>query len=168
MIRLRNVTTAFLRYGDDFLLSKRSETRRIAPGYWYGVGGHLEPAELNDPYAACLREIGEETGLQAADLAELSLRYIVVRHSQSEIVLNYFYFGKALKPEVQASDEGELYWIPAGQVLDRLMAEPIRLTLDHYLAAPGQASDVWLGAVVDSPQGARITWTALTQWDSMI
>ncbi len=137
-MHLRNVTTAFLMNGDDILMMKRSEHKKIAPGYWYGVGGHLEPAELNDPRAACLREIQEETGLDAAQVLDLCLRYIVMRRSGAELVINYFYFGRTATRELKANDEGTLHWIPRGEALDRKLFPAIGLTLGHFLTEGGR------------------------------
>ncbi|QHQ60211.1 NUDIX domain-containing protein [Anaerocolumna sedimenticola] len=63
MIKLRNMATAYLMNRNEFLLMKRAAGRNLAPGLWAGVGGHLEPEELNSPKEACLREIYEETGI---------------------------------------------------------------------------------------------------------
>lgn len=133
VIALRNVTTAFLENQGDLLLLHRGEHRIYAPGYWNGVGGHLESFELNQPYQACLREIREETGLLAEDLQDLTLRYILLRQNSMEIVQNYIYFGRTLTRDVEDSDEGKLYWIPWDQVLDRKLSDPIRQMLEHAM-----------------------------------
>lgn len=133
MIALRNVTTAFLENQGDLLLLHRAEHRIYAPGYWNGVGGHLESFELNQPYQACLREIGEETGLVPESMQDLTLRYILLRQNNVEIVQNYIYFGRTLTRDVEDSDEGKLYWIPWEQVLDRKLSDPIRQMLEHAI-----------------------------------
>lgn len=56
-IALANGAAAFLRHGDKYLLMKRAPNRKAAPDVWSGVGGHMECDELNDPQAACLREV---------------------------------------------------------------------------------------------------------------
>ena len=63
MIILRNSVCAFLRNNGKYLLMKRAENRVFNPGFWSGVGGHMEPKEINDPLSACYREIEEETGI---------------------------------------------------------------------------------------------------------
>ena len=58
-MELRVMAIAFLFYGDQVLLMKK-ESSRIAVGpFWTGLGGHVEPAELNYPMKACIRKRGE-------------------------------------------------------------------------------------------------------------
>ena len=93
-INLRVLSGAFIIEGNDYLMMKRADNRRIAPGMWGGVGGHAEPNEVNNPKLTCLREIYEESGIEEKDLKKLDLRYIV--HQQvllewplKDNVLNY-------------------------------------------------------------------------------
>jgi 8-oxo-dGTP diphosphatase len=79
MINLSIGAAAFLKRGDEYLLMKRADNRKIAPGVWSAVGGKLETYELNDPQAACLREVQEETGITAVQIYNLKLRYVIVR-----------------------------------------------------------------------------------------
>lgn len=160
MIQTRNVCTAFLKNGDDILLMKRSASRKIAPGYWYGVGGHLEPSEINNPQMACLREINEETGIRAEDISDLQLKYIVMRRSRDEIVVNHFFFGSTRTRSFLESDEGTLSWVAERDVLDRQFFDAIRLTLDHYLKTGGKTRDV-LAGIVDDNAGSAIHWIPL-------
>ena len=62
---LINYVAAFLRNNDEYLLMERANNRKINPGFWSGVGGHVEPHEINDPLSACYREIEEEAGMIA-------------------------------------------------------------------------------------------------------
>ena len=85
MIKLRNMATAYLMSGSEILLMKRAAERKLAPGLWAGVGGHLEPDELNNPMEACLREIYEETGITQEQLTDIKLKYIVVRRMAARL-----------------------------------------------------------------------------------
>jgi len=160
MIRLRNVCTAFLRNDGDYLLMKRSDSRKIGPGLWYGVGGHMEPDEIGRPYDTCLREIQEETGIPADEIVDLQHRYIVMRRSGEEIVVNHFFFGQTRTRAVTASEEGALFWVPEREVLDRPFFSAIRLTLTHYLESGSQPADILVGTV-DQGEDAFIRWTPL-------
>jgi len=160
MIRLRNVCTAFLRNGGDYLLMKRADSRKIGPGLWYGVGGHMEPDEISSPQDACLREILEETGIPASEIVDLQHRYIVMRRSGDKIVVNHFFFGQTGTRTVTASEEGALYWVPEREVLDRPFFNAIRLTLAHYLESGGQMAELLVGTV-DQAEDPLIRWTPL-------
>ncbi len=160
LIRLRTVCTAFLRNGDDYLLMKRSANRKIGPGFWYGVGGHVEPAEINDPHAACLREIIEETGFSEEDILDLCHRYIVMRRGGDEIVVNHFFFGHTRTREFSESDEGRLFWVPADKVLDHSFFDAIRLTLERYFEEGDRTNEVAVGIVHGEPD-AFIHWTPI-------
>ncbi|MDP6792486.1 MAG: NUDIX domain-containing protein, partial [Anaerolineales bacterium] len=60
LLALPTHTLCFLTSGERILmLHRRKEPNR---GMWNGVGGRIEEGET--PYAACLREVSEETGLQ--------------------------------------------------------------------------------------------------------
>ncbi len=57
-----------------FLITKRIETKHWAPGWWEVSGGGVRAGESSDE--ACIREIGEETGLDiSGDNRELMLTY---------------------------------------------------------------------------------------------
>jgi 8-oxo-dGTP diphosphatase len=99
-MNIRYIATAFIRYDDDWLLMRRSDSCKIAPGYWYGVGGHIEADEFSQPAAACIREIEEESGLKAEQIEDLSLKLIAMRRSGSETVINYIFTAKARTREV--------------------------------------------------------------------
>ncbi|NOU93485.1 NUDIX domain-containing protein [Paenibacillus sp. LMG 31456] len=76
MIKVRTMTGAFLFNGDAVLMLKRSENKKIAPGLWACIGGHVEPNEMSHPETSCLREISEETGITEEQVDDLRLRYI--------------------------------------------------------------------------------------------
>ena len=59
-------TLCFVTHGDDVLLLKRASHKRVYPGLYNGVGGHLERDE--DPLTGAVREIQEETGLELASV----------------------------------------------------------------------------------------------------
>ncbi len=165
MIRLRQMAAAFLFNGDDLLLMKRADTRELAPGLWAPVGGHLEPAELNDPAAACLREIGEETGLDRAALTDFRLRYVINRLKGEEIRLQYIYFGRTLTREVATTREGELHWIPRELVFRRELAAVSRLLLEHYFTVGRFDGKIYVGTMAASGREPKVDWAELADWE---
>jgi len=109
-IILRNSVAAFLRNKSKYLLMKRAENRIFNPGFWSGVGGHLEPQEINDPFSACFREIEEEAGICKNDIESLELLYVITRRNKDEIRQSYIYFGETSRTDVIQTDEGTLFW----------------------------------------------------------
>ncbi len=170
-MHLRNVATAFLLNDNDVLMMKRAAHKKIAPGYWYGVGGHLEPNELNDPTAACIREVWEETKIEAAQISGFKLRYIVMRRSRTEIVINYFFFGWAETREITANEEGTLHWVPRPEALKRKLFPAIGLTLQHYFETENillenglEPDNVEFGMVTLAEGQPAIQWLDVLDW----
>ena len=124
---------AFLRCGDEVLLMKRSETKKIAPGLWAGVGGHLEPHEIHSPITACLREIEEETGILPAQIERLDLRYFAL--CKSETLDSVYYFTGVLseKPTLRETDEGSLHWVDVTAGADYQMTAHTKAMYLHWI-----------------------------------
>ena len=67
--KLRNMTALYLLKGDKVLLLYR-QGGKVVNNVWTGsAGGHFEKDELNDARACVIRELEEELGLQADDIA---------------------------------------------------------------------------------------------------
>src|SRR6266849_253065 len=95
-------TLCFITSGDDVLLMKRSDTARVFPGRYNGLGGHIERDE--DPYTSALREIREETGLV---LTQLTLRGFSHIDAGSDVGIMLFIFtGEADSRQVIECAEG--------------------------------------------------------------
>jgi 8-oxo-dGTP diphosphatase len=164
MITLLNGAAAFLRRGDDFLLLKRADDRKFAPGLWGGVGGKFESGELNDPQAACLREIYEETGISAEDVHNLSLRYIIMRRKGDVIWQSYIYFGETdTEPSID-TDEGRLHWIPQEELMDRTFTVTFTQMLRHYLTHQYETR-VTVGAAANVNGECVMNWTVVEDFD---
>ncbi len=131
---------------------------------WAGVGGHVEPAELNDPEAAILREISEETTLTAAEIKDLQLKAIVLRLAGVEIRQQYVYFGSASRDGPQVSPEGDLAWIPRQGVLELPSSAATRAILSRHISG-GVGKEVAVGVLQAGPNGPETRWTDLTDWE---
>jgi 8-oxo-dGTP diphosphatase len=131
MIKMRQIATAFLFQQDSVLMMKRQGAAPLPEEYWTAIGGHLEEFELNDPYAACLREIHEETGITAEEIEGLTLRYILLRRKDNEIRQQFVYFGHTHRTDPVESDEGELHWVKAEDLLQLNLSKIIALMLEH-------------------------------------
>jgi 8-oxo-dGTP diphosphatase len=160
MLTLLNGAAAFLRKGGCYLLMKRADNRSFAPGLWGGVGGKFEQGELNNPQTAVLREIREETGIVVNDIANLTLRYIIMRRNGDVIWQSYIYFGETNTEPSVVTDEGELHWIPEGELLKRPFTVTFTHMLRHYLAHKDEGR-VTVGAAANVNGECVMRWTAI-------
>jgi 8-oxo-dGTP diphosphatase len=85
--------------------------RRHPPnaGLWNGIGGKLNPGE--DPYAACIREVSEESGLSIDHPVLRAVLVISVKSTGDLWVLFTFTAAPTTPEEPVASEEGELQWV---------------------------------------------------------
>lgn len=158
MIRSRHATVAILFKENKALLMKRGEHREIAPGYWSGIGGHFEEHEMNTPYEACFREIEEESGIIREHILNLKLLYILLRRFRDEIRYSYIFFGESTKKEVIQTDEGELFWIPKEEFMDRQFTDTFTLMFKHYMKREAGDSAVYVGTIENNNGKARMIW----------
>ncbi|MFB9327152.1 NUDIX domain-containing protein [Paenibacillus aurantiacus] len=162
-IRLRQLAAALLFDGTRVLLMHKRGSRwqRQTSPFYAAIGGHMEEGELNDPYAACLREIEEETGLLEQDIANLRLKYILLRLKENEIRQQFIYVGEVLRTDVIASEEGELEWHELDTAM-RLHSSAIHhALLRHYRDDP-DPDQVYTGTMTVGEDGSpRVQWHLL-------
>ena len=150
MITLKSYVAAFLRNGDKYLLMKRADNRKIYPGFWSGIGGHIEPHEINDPFSACYREIAEESGIYRDKISSLDLLYIITRRSKDEIRQNYIFFGETNTSDIIQTDEGVLYWISSDVLIERKYSATYAAMLEHYIKRSQNDRSVYVGVAGDT------------------
>ncbi len=165
MISLMNFTCAFLIHDEKMLLMKRGADRAINPNFWSGVGGKMEANEINSPYEACLREMNEETRLSADDLYDLSLKYIIIRRHKDAIRQSYIYFGTAKTNKISCTDEGELFWIPNHDILNRTFTATYTEMLKHYLSEGQQTQQVVVGVAENRKGQLQMSWSLLEDFE---
>jgi 8-oxo-dGTP diphosphatase len=163
VITLRMMSAVLLMNSqDELLMMKRSPFRTISPSLWAAIGGHLEPGEIGNPLAACVREILEETGIEACDITRLHLQYVLIRLNGTEIRQQFFFTGLTDKHPEIATDEGELHWISSGEVLERPLPYIFRCLLEHYFQH-GHTEHPWVGSAGVDPVSCQpvIHWNPL-------
>lgn len=148
MGKLRNMTTVYLRRGNEFLLLFREGGKVVDHVYTGSAGGHFEPFELNDPIACVLREMQEEIGLSSDEIEGLALRYITLRNVGGEVRQNYYFFAelKENAPMDLCSNEGRLRFVQASEMMELPMPFSAKFMLAHYLKT-GQYNDKLYGGV---------------------
>ena len=133
---------AFLMFKDKILLMKRGLHKKIAPGEWSGIGGHMDIEDITNPRElnlaeTCYREVQEETGIAKHDIINLKLKYIATRKVGEEIRIHHLYFGEVKNElELPECEEGELHWINKKDISDLSMSLSIKTVLNHWISAP--------------------------------
>lgn len=156
MIRMRLLTAAYLFNSNHVLLLKRSKERQLAADLWTGIGGHIENDELNEPEAACLREIFEETSICESKIENLKPRYIILRKEKDEIRQHYIYFGNTSQWTIVDSDEGKLHWVPLVDVTTLEMPLSVKYIFEHFLTRANEQR-IFIGTI----NGLEINWSQL-------
>jgi len=97
---------------------RRGADRAYAPNRWTGVGGKVEPDELDDLRASALRELAEEAGVAEAQVEHFVLRRaLLCVGADFERLALIFYFSGRLAERVDPScDEGTLHWLTTAEV----------------------------------------------------
>lgn len=148
-MKQRNMTSVFLCCEGKILLLYRQGSR-VVNNVWIGsAGGHFEPEELNDARACVLRELKEELGLREDDVQDLHLKYIMLRHVNGEIRVNYFFFAElsgGMRMELK-SDEGILKWFDHEKIKDLEMPLSTKYAMEHYLEQGRRDDDLYAGVV---------------------
>lgn len=120
----------FVTHGTDVLLLKGAPAKKIWPGQYNGLGGHVERGE--GAAAAAAREIREEAGLPVRGLR---LRGVVtINTGEADGIGLYVYTAEALSRQVTPSIEGELVWAPAGRLAEYNLVEDLFTLLPRTLA----------------------------------
>jgi ADP-ribose pyrophosphatase len=133
-MKTRLFAGTFLHHNNDVILIQRGMHKKISPGLWAGIGGHVEANEYNNPLSACIREITEETGLAPEDISELKLSYHATCKTKDTLDTIYYFTGnvKEKYPLVQ-TDEGVLYWVDKYKALDYPMAPHVKEFYTHWV-----------------------------------
>lgn len=128
-------TLCFITHNDNVLLLKGAPTKRIWPGRYNGLGGHVERYE--DVLSAALREVHEEAGLEVKNVR---LRGVININTDEEAgILLFVFHAEATSSETIGSTEGTLVWVPRAQLSTLDLVEDLPILLPRVLDAPADA-----------------------------
>ncbi len=128
LISLR--TLCFLNRDTRVLLLHRRHPPNA--GLWNGIGGKLNPGE--DPYAACIREVSEESGLRIDNPVLRAVLVISVK-ATGDLWVIFTFTAPAPREEPVASEEGELRWVELAALQTLPVLPDLPLLLPHVLSA---------------------------------
>jgi 8-oxo-dGTP diphosphatase len=104
-VRITEVAAAvILRPDGSFLLGQRAADT-FYPGYWEFPGGKIEPGET--PYAALMRELHEELGIEVLDATPWIMREHVYEHAHVRL---HFFRVTAWRGELRDQVHAALAW----------------------------------------------------------
>jgi 8-oxo-dGTP diphosphatase len=161
MVVLKNYVCAFLRNEEQFLLMKRAPNREINPNFWSGIGGKIEASEMNDPFAACLREIHEEADITSHDVQDLTLRYIIIRRHEDVIRQSYIYFGCSKTKKFSDTDEGTLHWVSRENLADKKFTSTYAEMIKHYLSPFSEDNAIFVGTAESKGGSLQMHWSKI-------
>ncbi|MEA2007565.1 MAG: NUDIX domain-containing protein [Chloroflexota bacterium] len=122
-------TLIFITRGDSVLLLKGAPDKRIWANYYNGVGGHIERGE--DVLSAARRELAEETGLSVNNLWLCGT--VIVDTQRSPGIGLYVFKGESEGGSLTPSPEGDLEWVPFGNIARKPLVEDLYVILPKVL-----------------------------------
>ena len=128
-------TLIFVMNKDEILLIKGASDKKIWPGLYNGIGGHIERGE--DVLTAAKRELFEESGIKNIDLELRAVIFIDVEEKQG--ISMFVFSGQTDSKQTTSSDEGLLEWIQLDQLTKKTLVEdlyqliPLVLESDHEI-----------------------------------
>ena len=98
----------------------------------------MDPAEINDPGAACLREIEEETGLRREQITGFALKYVVIINKSDLVDVIFYFIGETDdKLELIETDEGSLHWVGITDAHELPMSDWVKSAFRRWAGDPG-------------------------------
>jgi len=124
---MKLATLCYLRQNGHTLMVHRIKKQNdMHQGKWNGLGGKLEAGE--SPEECAMREIAEESGLQVSNL-ELKGILTFPAFDEIEDWYCFVFTARASTGDLIESSEGDLRWVPDGDLLSLTLWEGDRIFL---------------------------------------
>lgn len=150
-------TIIFIIRDNQVLLQKASDTKKIFPGYYNGIGGHIERGET--PLECAQRELLEETGLSCTDLTLTGTVHIDVAEKQG--ILLFVFIGSQIQGSIRGSAEGEVHWISLSEIEGLRILDDVPDLINNSLISIDYGKQ-FFGKYLYDLEGQK---TTLVEWD---
>jgi ADP-ribose pyrophosphatase YjhB (NUDIX family) len=125
----------YIFHGDMLLMFKRSETKKKFPRFWSLPGGHIDEGE--DPLAAAIREVKEETGVSVT-AKDMKLKAVALHHhiDRKELYVAFAFMANINEQAklINETEEGTCHWVKKSDALKlENVFPPIKYYFDHVL-----------------------------------
>jgi 8-oxo-dGTP diphosphatase len=125
----------YIFHNDSLLMFKRSENKKKFPGFWSLPGGHIDEGE--DPLAAAIREVQEETGVSITP-KDIKLKVVAMHnHIDRKELYVAFAFATRITGDPQLTnntEEGTSHWVEKKKAMKlENVFPPIRYYFSHVL-----------------------------------
>ena len=126
-----NTTLCYIEHDDCYLMLLRNKKKNdLNAQKWIGVGGKFLPGETADD--CLIREVWEETGLRLTSHEIVGVIKFISDIDEDEEM--FLYKGLSFEGElIEDCPEGELHWIPKGEVLSLPTWEGDRYFLEPFI-----------------------------------
>ncbi len=128
----------FVRKDGKILVLKRSENKRIAPGYFHPAGGKVDPSE--EPLQAAKRELMEEAGITVKNIKLEAVVTEVEPHKPNENWLIFHFSGDYDSGDVKETLEGEFIWLTKKELMSSNNLFPSVKGLINYIVDENQGT----------------------------
>jgi 8-oxo-dGTP diphosphatase len=129
-------TNMFLRKGDEFLVIRRSDRKNDLPNLIHSIGGKVNNGE--DPLVAAVRELKEESGLDAKNvkLEAVITEVFLKGHPKYKNNWQVFHFsGDYVGGEPRETSEGELVWMKADDLVKNVGFPSLREVVPYIIGS---------------------------------
>ena len=124
---MKNTTLCYIEQDGKYLLLHRTKKENDENrDKWIGIGGKFEDGE--SPEECMLREVKEETGLDILDYRYRGIVTFVSDRWPTEYM--HLFTADGFSGELRDCDEGQLEWVPKGEMNRLFLWEGDRIFLD--------------------------------------
>jgi len=146
----------FVLHGNKVLLLRGAPGKRIWANMYNGLGGHVERDE--DVYAAAIREIHEESGLEVTGVR---LRGVInIDPGEGVGIMLFVFLADAVTTTPRPSAEGTLVWVPLDDLPSHDLVEDITTILPWALEVDRKGTLFFGHYDYDSQENLVMTFNA--------